>query len=129
MFADPQSIRLTPTVTHSATGGTVVSLPRTGSGNEQGAFRSSDGDLGITISHRTVKGRVRDTMRVSHRKVAADPFDSSVNAEYSMSISITIDHPSVGYTVAQAKAVVDGVVSYLADSTGAKVTQLLGGES
>lgn len=129
MFADPQSIRLTPTVTHSASGGTVVSMPRTGSGIESGAFRSTDGDLGMTISHRTTKGRVRDTLRVTHRKVAADPFDSSVNAEYSMSINLTVDHPQVGYTVAQAKAIVDGVVSFLADNAGAKVSQLLGGES
>lgn len=129
MFADPQSIVVGPTVTASTSGGTTVSLPRTGSSTDSGAFKSSDGNVGVVISHRAGKGRVRHSFRVNHRKVAADPFTTSVNAEYSMSAILTIDHPSVGYTIAEAKAVVDGFIAFMAVSSGAKVTQLLGGES
>lgn len=129
MFADPQSIVVGPTVTASTSGGTTVSLPRTGSSDNSGAFRSSDGNVGVTISHSSGKGRIRDTFRVNHRKVAADPLVAAQNLEYSMSVILTVDHPTVGYTVAEAKAVVDGVIAFMAVSSGAKVTQLLGGES
>jgi hypothetical protein len=129
VFADPQSVVVGPTVTASTSGGTTVSLPRTGSGDNSGAFRSSDGNVGVTINHSSGKGRIRDTFRLNHRKVAADPFTSTVNAEYSMSVILTVDHPAVGYTIAEAKAVVDGFIAFMAVSSGAKVTQLLGGES
>jgi hypothetical protein len=45
-----------------------------------------------------------------------------------MSAYLVIDVPPVGYTVAEAQAVVDGFLAYLTASSGAKVTQLLGGE-
>lgn len=129
MFADPQSVVIGPTVTASTSGGTTVSIPRTGSAINSGAFRSSDGNVAMTISHRSGKGRIRDVARLDHRKVAVDPFDSTVNAQYSMSVIITVDHPEVGYTAAEAKQVVDGFIAFMAVSSGAKVTQLLGGES
>jgi len=46
-----------------------------------------------------------------------------------MSCTLVVDVPVNGYTVTEAKAVVDALVAYLSASTGAKVTQLLGGEN
>jgi hypothetical protein len=46
-----------------------------------------------------------------------------------MSVYLTVDTPVNGYTVAEAKYVVDALVAYLTASTGARVTQLLGGEN
>jgi hypothetical protein len=46
-----------------------------------------------------------------------------------MSAYLVVNTPKVGYTVAEAKAVVDALVAYLAASSGARVTQLLGGEN
>jgi hypothetical protein len=42
---------------------------------------------------------------------------------------MVVDTPVNGFTVAEAKGVVDALVAYLTASTGAKVTQLLGGEN
>jgi len=42
---------------------------------------------------------------------------------------MVVDVPVNGYTVAEAKAVVDALVAYLTASTGAQVTKLLGGEN
>jgi len=39
------------------------------------------------------------------------------------------DVPPVGYTVAQAKEVIDGFIAELTENTGALVTKLVGGES
>jgi hypothetical protein len=46
-----------------------------------------------------------------------------------MSAYMVVDVPVTGYTVAEAKQIVDGLVAYLTISTGANVTKLLGGES
>jgi hypothetical protein len=46
-----------------------------------------------------------------------------------MSAYLVVDVPKVGYTVAEAKQIVDGLVAYLTISTGANVTKLLGGEN
>jgi hypothetical protein len=131
VLSDPQSVTIAPTTyaTPTLSGGTTVSLPRTGSSTDSGAFLSADGNVGMVVSHRTGKGRIRDTLRLNHRKVAADPFNSAVNAQYSMSVTLTIDHPAVGYTVAEAKGILDGFTAYLAGVANTKGTQILGGES
>ncbi len=118
-FSDPQSVTI---------GGTAISLPRTGSANHAGEFTSNDGLVRMTVSSSYGK-RIRRTLRVEHSKVAPDPLISSQNIRFSMSTYIVTDTPVTGYTVAEAKAVVDALVAYLAASTGARVTQLLGGEN
>jgi hypothetical protein len=80
------------------------------------------------VSHQTGK-RNRHLFRVNHSKVASDPFQSSVNAKYDLSAYIVIDAPLVGYTVAEQKAVVDGLIAQLSASTGALITKILGGEN
>jgi len=119
MFADPQSVTINAV---------AVSLPRTGMGLTNGAFTSADGNVSLSVSHNTGK-RTRRTVRINHRKVAADPFNSSVNAEYSMSAYIVVDVPKVGYTTTEAKQIVDALTAYLTAGSGSKVTQLLGGEA
>lgn len=114
-FADPQTI-------NSAT------LPRTSSGVNSGAFSTSDGLQTLSVSHQYAK-RTRRTLRFNHSKIAADPLISAQNIKYSMSAYLVVDTPTTGYTVAEAKAIVDALVAYLTASTGARVTQLLGGEN
>lgn len=114
-FADPQTVLAT-------------SLPRTGSGVSSGSFSDSAGTYKLDVSHQYGR-RNRRTIRLTHRKVAADPLIAAQNLEYSMSCYVVVDVPPVGYTVAEAKVIVDGLVAYLTASTGARVTQLLGGEN
>lgn len=54
---------------------------------------------------------------------------TSDNVKYSMSAYLVIDIPQTGYTVAEQKLNVDGLIGYLSASSGARVTQLLGGEN
>jgi hypothetical protein len=117
-FADPQSITINAVAT---------SLPRTSSGANSGTFTSNDGLIRETVSHAYGK-RIRRTFRIDHSKVAADPFLSGVNTKYSMSAYIVVDVPVTGYTVTEAKQVVDGLMATLTASSGSKITQLLGGE-
>jgi hypothetical protein len=46
-----------------------------------------------------------------------------------MTSYLVIDTPVTGYTVAEAKAIVDGLMGYLTASSGAATTKLLGGEN
>lgn len=118
-FADPQS------VTINAVANT---LPRVSSGTNAGSFSKDDQTVQLTVSHAYGK-RTRRTIRLDHSKVAADPFTSGVNQKYSMSAYIVVDVPVTGYTNAEAKQIVDGLTSYLTATSGARVTQLLGGEN
>lgn len=118
-LADPQS------VTINAVANT---LPRIASGVNTGAFQKDDGNVGLTVAH-TYGKRTRRTIRLDHRKIAADPLISAQNILYSMSCYLVVDTPITGYTVAEAKQIVDGLTAYLTASSGAKVTQLLGGEN
>jgi hypothetical protein len=118
-FADPQTITINAV---------AISLPRTASGINTGQFSASDGNTKESVSH-TYGKRTRRTLRVDVSKIAADPLISAQSVKYSMSAYIVVDLPVTGYTVAEAKLVIDGLLAYLTASSGAKVTQLLGGEN
>lgn len=118
-FADPTSVTLS---------GSVVSLPRTSAGVDSGTFTSSDGAIQLSVAH-SYGRRVRRTIRLNQSKISSDPLIPSQNTRASMSCYMVVDVPVNGFTVAEAKAVVDALTAYLSASTGAKVTQLLGGEN
>lgn len=118
MYADPQ------TVTINAVAQT---LPRTSAGVNTGQFKKDDGTVVLGISHQYGK-RIRRQARLDLSKIAADPLVSAVNIKHSMSAYLVVDTPITGFTVAEAKQVVDALTAYLTASSGSKVTQLLGGE-
>lgn len=118
-YSDPQSLTIS---------GTAVSLPRTSSGTNAGAFTSSDGLVQLSVSSAYGK-RTRRTLRVAHSKVSSDPIIPNQNVRSSMSTYIVVDTPVNGYTAAEIKGVVDALVAFLTATAGSKVTQLLGGEN
>ena len=118
-FADPQSVTINAV---------AQSLPRTSSGVNSGNFSKDDGTVKLGIAHQTGK-RIRRTIRLDHQKYAADPLVSSQNVLRSMSVYVVVDVPLQGYTITEQKQIVDGLTAYLTASSGARVTQLLGGEN
>lgn len=118
-FADPQSITVNAV---------AVSLPRTSSGTDTGAFTSADSAYKLSVGHNYGK-RTRRSIRVSHQKIVSDPLWPAQNIPVSMSAYFTVDVPKSGYTATEIKQIVDALTAYLTASSGAKVTQLLGGES
>ena len=121
-LADPQSVTINAIAT---------SLPRVTSQVANGnLYKASDGNTDLTVSHSvTSKGRLRHNVRLHTRKVAADPLTSTSNSIYDMSCQITIDVPPYGYTVAEAKLVVQGLLDALSASTYSLTTKVLGGEA
>ena len=116
-FADPQSITINAVAN---------SLPRTSS-DPAGVFTKDDGTVKLTVSHRQVKGRNQRLLRLDHSKIAPDVFTSD-NIRHTFSVWLSVDAPSEGYTIAEQKQVVDGVLAALTASSGAKITQLLSNE-
>lgn len=118
-FTDPQTVTINSV---------AQTLPRTSSGINTGNFSKDDGTVKLAISHQYGK-RTRRMARVDHQKYAADPLVSSQNVLRSMSVYLVVDTPLQGYTITEQKQIVDALVAYLTASTGARVTQLLGGEN
>jgi hypothetical protein len=118
-FADPQSVTINAVAN---------SLPRTGQGPDTGVFTKDDGLVRLSVQHAYNK-RTRRTIRLDLRKIAADPFTTGLNVEYNMFVYIVVDVPKVGFSIAEQKQLVDGLTAYLTASSGARTTQLLGGEN
>lgn len=118
-LADPQSVTIS---------GSANSLPRVGQTDGSGTFRKDDTTVELLASHKT-GSRIRHTVRINHNKVAVDPLVPTVNRPYSMSVSIVIDVPLVGYSLADQKAVAEGFFGWFTASSGANLTKILGGES
>jgi hypothetical protein len=118
-FADPQSVTIV---------GGAVSLPRIGATQNAGTFQSADGMNRLSVSS-SYGNRTRRIARLDLSKVAANPFDSSVNAKYSMSAYLVVDVPQVGYTTADEVTNAAGLLTWLSATTNAKLTQLMGGEN
>jgi len=117
-FSDPQSVTINAV---------AQSLNSTLRGPTTSGFAKDDGNVKLTVSHASGK-RNRHTIRLDHRKIAADPLTTALNLEYSTSVYMVVDVPKIGYTVAEAKQIVDALTAYLTASSGAKVTSLLNAE-
>lgn len=118
-FADPQSVTINAV---------PISLPRTGSGINSGTFTAADSTVKLSVSSQYGK-RIRRTIRIDHSKYATDPTNSALQVPRSMSAYAVVDTPLQGYSTTEAKQVCDGLFAYLTASSGARVTQLLGGEN
>lgn len=119
MLADPQSVTINSVAN---------SLPAVLRGANQSAYQKDDGTVKLSIAHQYGK-RTRRTARLDFSKIAADPLVSAQNIKYSMSAYLVVDLPITGFTVAEAKQIVDALTAYLTASSGANVTKILGGES
>lgn len=118
-FADPQSVTVNAV---------AISLPRTSSGVNSGTFTSSDGATRLSVSHAYGK-RTRRTIRLDSSKITSDPLLPTQNVKVSDSVYLVIDTPVAGFTNTEIKQHVDGFLAALTASSGAKITQLLGGEN
>lgn len=119
MLADPQSVTINAV---------AQSLPAVSRALNASTYRKDDGNVTLSISNSYGK-RTRRSVRLDFRKIAADPLVSAQNIVYTMAAYLVIDTPITGFTVAEAKQIVDALTAYLTASSGAKVTSVLGGES
>lgn len=118
-FADPQKVKVTET---------EATLPRVDTGSFASEYLSSDGTVALKLS--TANGRrKRHVARIDLSKITTDPFDTSQNVEVSTSAYVVIDRPLAGFTNAECKKLVEGLVTFMSASTYSATEKLLGSES
>jgi len=118
MFADPTTVTVS---------GSAKTLNRTGTDTDSGSFATSDRAYKMVVSH--IYGRrTRRMIKLTFDSLVANPLITGQNLNQSASVHLVIDTPN-GYDSTTAKGLADALVAYLAASSGAAVTKILGGES
>lgn len=119
MLTDPQTITINAIAN---------SCPAVARGIDTSTYSKDDGNVKLLVAHQYGK-RTRTSVRLDFRKIAADPLISSQNIEYGMSAYLVVDRPRTGFTLIEAKQIVDGLLTWLTASSGANTSKVLGGES
>ena len=110
--------------------GTEVTAPRVSSGDFKSVYSTSDGLNKLTLStSETGSNRRRHLVRIDVEKLTTNIYEESKKQAVSMSVYLVVDRPVNGYTVAEAKKLVEGLVGLLSASTYSLTEKVLGGES
>jgi hypothetical protein len=87
-----------PTITVNSV---AYNFARVGMDSTSSVYATPDGNDRLLISRQS-KNRNRMTIRLDRRKIAANPFDASLNQEYSQSAYVVWDLPKLGVTAQEA---------------------------
>lgn len=110
--------------------GTEVTAPRVSTGNFNSIYETSDGLNGLTVStQESGSNRKRHLVRIDVSKLTTNIYEEAKKQAVSMSVYLVVDRPIAGYTVAEAKKLVEGLVGLLSASTYSLTEKVLGSES
>jgi len=111
--------------------GTEVTAPRVDTGSFRSVYETSDGLNVLTVStQENGSNRKRHLVRIDVSKLANNPLEETKKQTFTMSAYLVVDRPAVaGYTVAEAKKLVEGLVGLLSASTYSLTEKVLGSES
>jgi len=110
--------------------GTEVTAPRVSSGDFKSVYSTSDGLNKLTLStSESSSNRLRHLVRIDVEKLTTNIYEESKKQAVSMSVYLVVDRPRNGYSFAEAKKLVEGLVGLLSASTYALTEKVLGGES
>ncbi|DAD51801.1 TPA_asm: coat protein [ssRNA phage Gerhypos.1_31] len=110
--------------------GTEVTAPRVSTGDFKSVYETSDGLNKLTLSTtESNSNRKRHLVRIDVEKLTTNIYEESKKQAVSMSVYLVIDRPVNGYSVAECKKLVEGLVGLLSASTYALTEKVLGGES
>jgi predicted peroxiredoxin len=110
--------------------GTEVTAPRVSTGDFKSIYETSDGLNVLTVStSESNSNRKRHLVRIDVSKLATNPYEETKKQTISMSVYMVIDRPVAGFTVAEAKKLVEGLVGLLSASTYSLTEKVIGSES
>nr|QDH88637.1 MAG: hypothetical protein H4Bulk461090_000003 [Leviviridae sp.] len=110
--------------------GTEVTAPRVSSGDFKSIYETSDGLNVLSISTQESNStRKRHLVRIDVNKLATNPYEETKKQNISMSVYLVVDRPVAGFTVAEAKKLVEGLVGLLSASSYSVTEKVIGGES
>jgi len=110
--------------------GTEVEAPRVSTGEFKSIYETSDGNNVLTIStQESGSNRKRHLVRIDVSKITTNIYEEAKKQTVSMSAYLVVDRPVAGFTVAEAKKLVEGLVGLLSASTYSLTEKVLGGQS
>ena len=110
--------------------GTEVTAPRVSSGDFKSIYETSDGLNKLTLSTtETSANRKRHLVRIDVEKLTTNIYEEAKKVAVSASVYLVIDRPLAGYSVAEMKKLVEGLVGLLSASTYSVTEKVIGGES
>lgn len=119
-FSDPISVTVNAV---------AKSLPRVFS--PQGAaatFKTSDDEFRMEVSHQDIGGRrERHFIRLTQRKIGADPLVPATNIESKASVYIVLDNPVTGYSDTELGYMVTALADFV--KVVGNQTKFVGGEA
>lgn len=116
-FADPIVLNLNTVST---------TLNRVSGGTDRlSVYATADGNATLTVRQDKSANRFRREIRLSTRKVAADPI-SAQNKEVSASMILVVDQPKFGYTLNELQQLFFDAMTYA--NTATNRAKLIGGE-
>lgn len=117
MFADPQSVTVNAV---------AKSLVRVGNSQPErrGSFRTADGLFTFEIRQDQTRDRFRREVRLTQKKVAADPI-TAMNKEVSASVILAVDEPKWGFDDTELGYLTAAIVTWFSNPNRDK---MLGGE-
>lgn len=115
-YNDPQSVK--------DLNGTATSLPRTGSSQTTGEFRSADQVYKLVVAHNRGK-RTQHVARVEFADLVANPLVPNQNQVVSAAATFTVNVPLNGLSAAQALALAKSLRDWASD---ANLLKLVGSE-
>lgn len=118
MFTDPQSVTLA---------GVLTSLPKVNTKDSGAVYSSPDGTLTLEISHSKTRGRLRRLVKLTRKKIAADPLMAGVSRYSTGSVHVVLDFPEVDFTTVEQQDLMTALDGWT--SVPANVTKIIGGES
>ncbi len=118
MFSDPQSVTVNAV---------AQVMPRQGTAapDRIGTFASADGNFTFDIRQNKTANRFRREVRLTQRKVAADPI-TALNKEVSTSVMLVVDEPRVGFSDTELGYLTAALTTWFGTTQRDK---LLGGEN
>jgi hypothetical protein len=119
-FSDPQ------TVTPPTLG--AQSCNKVNTGPYSATYQVADRTFALEIRHQYAgkrKDRIRSNVKVTQKKIAADPLITDTNNEYSQSVSMTIDRPVAGFSNAEAIDLASGLIVWLNASSYANLSDVV----
>lgn len=119
MFTDPQSVTVLTV---------AQTLPRVSTGENSATYTEADNNYSLSVSHQYGK-RTSRALRLRNRKIAADPFVSGTQKEYTQTCSVVVNTDPLGFSLAEVVGDLIALADYLKANTNAIATKFASGES
>jgi len=119
-FSDPISVTVNAV---------AKSCPRVFSpGGTASIFKTSDDEFKVEVSHQDLGGRrERHFIRLTQRKIGADPLVPATNIESKASVYLVLDNPVTGYSDTELGHIVKALADFI--NVSGNQTKFIGGEA